>query len=381
LDRAGDQLHGIHNATLTELFSIGVEKERRGLLSQDGARDLAGWFTLRFGLSYRTAAKWAELATGLKGLPHLRDAFASGEVSLDKALAAVRFATPESDEMVATQIRHMNAAQVELTARRSKTPTETDEKESRSKRKVSWRWSDGGTMLNLHARLTAEQGAKITAALERAAAQMPRRDDEDDLSLGQRMADGLAALASVQIASDSDPDRANVLVHVDLETLRSGRGAAWTEDGAMFGSHTLGVILCDARLQALIEDENGKPLGLGRTSRATPVWMRRAVKARDKCCRFPGCGRIDFLTPHHIDEWIRDEGPTNPDNLVMLCPFHHALVHKADWWIEGEPAGDLVFIGPKGPVRDGPPPLDYDVKKWLWEDLYRPSTEALFDSS
>ncbi|MGI8774805.1 MAG: hypothetical protein ACR2KQ_07300, partial [Actinomycetota bacterium] len=42
LDRAGDQLHGIHNATLTELFSIGVEKERRGLLSQDGARDLAG---------------------------------------------------------------------------------------------------------------------------------------------------------------------------------------------------------------------------------------------------------------------------------------------------------------------------------------------------
>ena len=381
LDRAADQLHGIHNATLAELFAVGVEKERRNTLVSDGAKDLAGWFTLRFGLNYRTGAKWAEIARGLAALPHLRAAFASGEVSLDKVAAAVKFATPENDELVATQLRSMSAAQVELAARRSKIPTENEERHAKRERRVTWRWSDGGTMLNLSARLTAEQGTRVTAALERAAKQMARRDDEGELSLGQRMADGLAALASVQIAEDADPDRANVLIHVDIETFRAAHAGGWTDDGAMFGSKTLEMLLCDARLQPLVEDENANPLGLGRSTRATPVSMRRAVKARDKCCTFPGCGRIDFLSPHHIKHWTRDRGPTEPENLVMLCPFHHWLVHHADWRIEGVPSEGVIFVGPKGAVRDGPPPLDYDVKKWLWEDLYRPSAEALFDSS
>ena len=381
LDQAADQLHGIHNATLAELFAIGVEKERRNTLVSDGAKDLAGWFTLRFGLSYRTGSKWAEIARGLADLPHLRAAFASGEMSLDKVAAAVKFATPDNDELVATQLRSMSAAQVELAARRSRIPSEDEERTAKRERRVTWRWSDGGTMLNLHARLTAEQGTRVTAALERTAKQMARRDDEGELSLGQRMADGLAALASVQIAEDADPDRANVLIHVDLDTLRSGRGAAWTDDGAMFGSKTLGMLLCDARIQALVEDENGRPLGVGRTQRTPPTWLRRSIRARDRCCTFPGCGRTDFLTPHHIAEWTKDEGPTDPDNLVMLCPFHHWLVHHADWRIEGVPSEGVVFVGPKGTVRDGPPPLDYDVKRWLWEDLYRPSAEALFDSS
>jgi len=50
--------------------------------------------------------------------------------------------------------------------------------------------------------------------------------------------------------------------------------------------------------------------------------------------------------------------------------MHHPLFHEGGWSIRGKATGDLEFIRPDGKViREGPPPLDYDVKKWLWEDL------------
>lgn len=201
--------------------------------------------------------------------------------------------------------------------------------------------------------LTAEKGARFTAAIERTAEQLPHNDEDGLFTMSQSRADALAALASVQISEDGDQDRATIMVHVDLETLRRGVGAVWTEEGALLSVETLEKLLCDSRLKALVEDNDGKPLGVGRTMRHAPRWMRHAAKVRDKTCCFPGCNQRLFLAPHHMKEWA-DLGPTDLDNLPLLCPFHHALVHKKEWRIEGSPSQGLVFIGPKGPRRTDP---------------------------
>jgi hypothetical protein len=74
------------------------------------------------------------------------------------------------------------------------------------------------------------------------------------------------------------------------------------------------------------------------------------------------------LEGHHIDPW--PSGPTDVDHVCLFCRFHHLLFHEGGWRIEGDPNGTLKFIRPNGTVlHEGPPPLDYDVKKWLWEDL------------
>jgi hypothetical protein len=72
------------------------------------------------------------------------------------------------------------------------------------------------------------------------------------------------------------------------------------------------------------------------------------VKKRDGCCRFPGCERGRFLHTHHIRRWTPHEGPTELDNLLMLCTHHHRLVHEGGWSIRGAPDESLMFVRPDG---------------------------------
>jgi HNH endonuclease len=87
-------------------------------------------------------------------------------------------------------------------------------------------------------------------------------------------------------------------------------------------------ILCDAALETLLTDLDGTPLHLGRRTRVVRRRLRRAVHLRDGRCRFPGCTRRGWLDAHHIVHWL-DGGPTDIDNLLSLCRFHHRLVHEA----------------------------------------------------
>ncbi|HEV2027187.1 MAG TPA: HNH endonuclease signature motif containing protein [Candidatus Dormibacteraeota bacterium] len=59
----------------------------------------------------------------------------------------------------------------------------------------------------------------------------------------------------------------------------------------------------------------------------------RALRVRDKGCRFPCCDRqADWTNPHHIIHWARG-GPGNLPNLVLLCYYDHRLVHEGGWQV------------------------------------------------
>src|SRR5690606_40837305 len=104
---------------------------------------------------------------------------------------------------------------------------------------------------------------------------------------------------------------------------------------------------CDAALVGLIEDKSGEPLALGRKTRAVSASLRRALRARDGGCRFPGCGRTRFVHFHHIVHWANG-GETKLSNLLTLCSFHHHLVHEGGFSAERAENGDLAFFAPDG---------------------------------
>ncbi|MGD7788838.1 HNH endonuclease signature motif containing protein [Propionibacteriaceae bacterium Y1700] len=48
---------------------------------------------------------------------------------------------------------------------------------------------------------------------------------------------------------------------------------------------------------------------------------------RDQHCQYPGCHRTRHLKVHHVISWL-DGGPTDLDNLMLLCQHHHTAVHE-----------------------------------------------------
>ncbi|ORA41998.1 HNH endonuclease, partial [Mycolicibacterium chubuense] len=74
--------------------------------------------------------------------------------------------------------------------------------------------------------------------------------------------------------------------------------------------------------------------------------LRRALEYRDRCCAVPGCSATAGLHAHHLRHW-EDGGPTDLDNLVLLCPYHHRAHHRGTITITG-PADRLVVTDRAG---------------------------------
>ena len=90
-------------------------------------------------------------------------------------------------------------------------------------------------------------------------------------------------------------------------------------------------LACDCTLSPILLDEHGTPIDLGRTTKVISRKLRRALIARDHGCAFPGCGRPpSWCDGHHVKHWA-DGGPTDLDNLVLLCRFHHRMIHHGGW--------------------------------------------------
>ena len=102
-------------------------------------------------------------------------------------------------------------------------------------------------------------------------------------------------------------------------------------------------LLCTAKVQGVLVGRGGKVLALGRTQRLATRAQRRALKVRDKgICQFPGCHSTNHLDAHHIVAWSHG-GPTDLDNLILLCGRHHTLVHEGGLRI-GEASAPLRSV-------------------------------------
>lgn len=198
--------------------------------------------------------------------------------------------------------------------------------EAERARSLSWWWCDDGRRFGMHAELPAAQGAVVARAIERMAEQVKTMPGEGDVVFADaRRADALVALCSAQAADDADPDQATVVIHAQLAGLEEGSGGCEIEGGPAVDPDTVRRLLCNARVQTIVEDAAGGVLGFGRMSREPSRWMIRQIRYRDRECRFPGCGARRFTEAHHL-RWWRHGGRTELDNLLLICSFHHRLV-------------------------------------------------------
>ncbi|HEX6234439.1 MAG TPA: DUF222 domain-containing protein [Jiangellaceae bacterium] len=105
-------------------------------------------------------------------------------------------------------------------------------------------------------------------------------------------------------------------------------------------------IACCASIQRVLLDPAGAVLDVGREYRTATPAQFAALIARDGGCAFPACTRpASWCVAHHIIHWA-DGGPTDMDNLVLLCTHHHTVVHHQGWTIHMRSDRQPEFIPP-----------------------------------
>ena len=145
-------------------------------------------------------------------------------------------------------------------------------------------------------------------------------------------------------------------------------GATWSltnTEGHHLALEHFASLICDCTAHALLVDEDGKPMKLGREVRYATAEQRKIVIIRDGGCAFAGCDcPAAWVEIHHVIWWSED-GETNVVNLVALCRRHHGITHRRGWsmhasddgwfwWIT--PSGDTFWSQRYGRQRAGPTP-------------------------
>jgi hypothetical protein len=195
---------------------------------------------------------------------------------------------------------------------------------------ASGRVAGAGELADAQAALAQAAGAQAidAQAIDAQAAVDERASDEraiDERAADERASDGQAADARAA-------------------------GAPWLDWVGDVPVTTAQRIACDADVWRIVLDPaTGQPLDVGRRYRLVPHWIRRALGARDRGCRFPGCeAPFSWTHAHHLVPWSRG-GPTDLGNLASLCPFHHALVHEHGWSIRlNQQTGEVTATRPDG---------------------------------
>jgi Domain of unknown function (DUF222) len=263
-------------------------------------------------------------------------------LSLDKVCELTRFATPQTEVGLVAWAGGVSLSSVKRKADRATVDPIDEVRAEDDARSLSW-WYEDDWRLHLEGVLPAEQGATVVKALDRLAERLPSDPDtERAYTIDARRADALLALSSQAISDDPDPARARVNLHVDLAALTAHNGSGEFETGGVVHPALASMLCCDATVQAIIHGDGGHPVGIGQSSRNVPPWLMRQLRQRDRGCTFPGCHQKRYVKAHHI-WWWEWGGPTDLDNLVLVCDFHHKLIHLKGWRVELGKQAEVVY--------------------------------------
>jgi hypothetical protein len=139
------------------------------------------------------------------------------------------------------------------------------------------------------------------------------------------------------------PVRAELVVHVDLETLQNKVKAhtdttvCRTSFGADLPIETVRRIACDADIIPVVLNGPSVPIDVGRSKRLATAHQRRALESAHETCAIDGCAvPFHHCSIHHLDYW-ENGGPTDLDNLIPLCSRHHHKAHEGGWKLSLDP--------------------------------------------
>jgi len=230
-------------------------------------------------------------------------------------------------------------------------------------RSLTMKTGEGG-LVWLRGVFEPEGAAIMRTALEAGA---HRNGKGDDRKHDRRFADAAVELARRSLDNALVPQRGRVRPHLQvtttLETLlqHCGAPAAGLELSLPISAKAVERLACDCNVTRILLGADSAVIDVGRSKRVITPAQSKALKARDKGCRFPGCDRpATYTSGHHLVHWIRG-GSTDLPNLVLLCYRHHWMVHEGSWQLVKTDDGKILAV---------PPQLD------LYEQLARNSDIA-----
>jgi hypothetical protein len=327
----------------------------RGIPAEVGAVDPRAYLMGALTMSPAEATVIVKLAEALGGrLAETGAALAEGEICRERARAIVDVVTglpstasleqqEEAEAILLESAAELNAKDLRRLSKVMEQHLDPDgieprEELAKRKRSAHLRWNGDGTA-SLHWTDTEENIALAQAALEPLSAPAPGPDGEADTrSPAVRRADSMVDLVSQVLRHGDLPSsrgaRPHLIVTVTEQNLRTGRGLGITATGEHLSAAAVRRISCDADITAIRLDTNGVPLSMGRSRRTVSPQQWHALVVRDRGCVFPNCTRPAAWTQaHHVVHWGHG-GPSDLENLALLCDRHHDAVHHGGWDVE-----------------------------------------------
>lgn len=339
-----------------ELVRVVGHWDEKKVWRRDGALSAASWLAHRVPIDRTAALRLVHTARMARHHDATADALAAGEVSVSnvETMAAASFgrddvlceeepevlalARSQQPEEFRTTMRHWrNRADERLIAAGTFDPAERCYLRGRETL---------GSLVRVDGLFEADGWSSLLNALQ-PFTQPDRAPDISPRSGGRRLYDALLELAARvcegnariddgERQSSSRPRYAADVV-IDYDTLLGmHRGDLRVRVCDIEGLgpvpfSTVERLLCDCAIGRVLMRGRSEVLDQGRRTDVPSRAQRRALRHRDKHCRFPGCDRpARWTDAHHIVHWTRG-GPTDLDNLVLLCRRHHKMCHEGGW--------------------------------------------------
>lgn len=364
-DRLG-QYSALAHASMARVAEAAADFDEIGGWGSPGIRSFPHWLSINMGFDPRTGAELLRVGQALRALPRIAEAFGAGHLSFDKAREITSVATPATEQMLLEIARGASGSQLARicgSLRRYAEAESADHDHRQAASRGLWSHIDDNGMMRLIAKLPAEDGAIVMAALESITGSKVPATQEDvkvkdpaDEPWAARRADALVAMSNHVLAGGagdlvkSSASR-QLMVHVDVGVLtgEEPQGRNFVELGAPLSREAARRIGCDCQIVPVTE-RDGLPIDVGRARRTISAPLRRALEVRDRFCRFPGCAvPAHRAEGHHVEHWI-DGGATERDNVVLLCPFHHQRLHEGAFQVSKTSGGGFKFETTDGHV-------------------------------
>jgi hypothetical protein len=329
-----------------DFSSVARDAQRAGEHLVAGNISAASWIARTCGMSIASAADRLCVGEQLESLPKVAAALGSGEISFQSTsvLCHLREQLGEKaklldeDEMLqyAREWSVFHLRKLCNAARHEADPdgffNDAEENFTRRRFHIS-QMSDGLYLVD--GVLDPVAGAALKTAVDVLA---KPKGPEDERTAKQRRADAVGELALHAMEQGTLPRRHSVKPHINvtmtLEGLKGELGVppADLELSLPISTRTAERIACDCTMSRVLLADS-MVIDVGRATRTVSPPKMRALRVRDKGCRFPGCDRqVNWSNPHHIIYRSRG-GSDKLENLVLLCFFHHRLVHEGGWQV------------------------------------------------
>ncbi len=347
--RVENQAAGVRAEAVAELRRREGTELTETVLREDGLR------------SRRRARSEVEAAVELSGLPETSEGLSNGEISYENArIIAGASQRGEIDETeLGDAARTQSPDKFAATVRKHEQQRSKDDGMGRLEHQRSQRFAkiktdpDDG-MVVLYGRFDPITGARIETVLSRKMDELWREEGpRNRCTPGQRMADALELLLTRPDGDESGRSRGTrLLLIADYDVITKELGNGRLADGTPLPAQEIRRLACDADVLPAIFRGASQPLDLGRSRRIASPAQRVALIARDRKC--VGCGAsAAWCQAHHIIPW-QPGGPTDLDNMCLLCSRCHHQVHDNGWRVRRTPTGQYSLRPP--PTHYGRPP-------------------------